>query len=161
MTKILGIGTDDACDFLDEDHKLVESMFDEYQGLVDDKPADAAQRKQELAADICEALKVHTTIEEEIFYPALRGKLDDPITLNEAEVEHAGAKDLIAKIEKGNVTQDMFDAQIKVLGEYIKHHVKEERHEMFPKARSAKGVDLVALKGKLEVRKNELMAAHV
>lgn len=158
--KILGLGTEDACDLLDEDHALVDSMFDEYQKLVDDKPSDAKARKQQLADDICEALKIHTTIEEEIFYPALKGKLGEPLVLNEALVEHDGAKDLIAKIQGSDAADPLLDARIKVLGEYVRHHVKEEQHEMFPKARAAKGADLVALRKKLEQRKAELMAAY-
>jgi len=101
---------------------------------------------------------VHTQIEEEIFYPAVREAIKETDLLDEAEVEHASAKELIEQIQSAQDVDDMFDAKVKVLGEYIDHHVKEERNEMFPKARAAKGLDLVAMREQLATRKEELMA---
>jgi hemerythrin superfamily protein len=149
----------DACDLLDADHRKVKALFNEYEGLTTSKAKSAAARKQELASQICQELTIHATIEEEIFYPAVRARIKDQALLNEAEVEHAGAKDLIAQIEGSDPSDPMFDAKVTVLGEYIDHHVKEERTEMFPRARGARGLDLVALREQLEARKEELMAA--
>ncbi len=147
----------DACDLLDADHKEVKAMFKEYDSLSESKARSAMARKQELSQKICEALKVHATIEEEIFYPAVRAAIKDQDIMDEADVEHAGAKDLIAQIEGHQCTEDKFDAKVKVLGEYIDHHVKEERNEIFPKARAARKLDLVALREELQARKDELM----
>ena len=149
----------DACDLLDTDHRNVKKMFKEYEELTNSRSRSAGQKKMELAQQICTELKVHTQIEEEIFYPAVREAIKETYLLDEAEVEHASAKDLIAQIEAGGDADDKFDAKVKVLGEYIDHHVKEERTEMFPKARAARGLDLVALREQLEARKEELMAA--
>jgi hemerythrin superfamily protein len=112
----------------------------------------------DLAQQICQALTAHAQIEEEIFYPAVRGAIKETDLLDEAEVEHQSAKDLIAQIEAAGEPDDMFDAKVKVLGEYIDHHVKEERTEMFPKARAARKLDLVAMRDELEARFEELMA---
>ncbi len=148
----------DACDLLDTDHKNVKKMFKEYEELTNSRARSASQKKMELAQQICMELKVHAQIEEEIFYPALREAIKETDLLDEAEVEHQSAKDLIAQIEAAGEPDDMFDAKVKVLGEYIDHHVKEERNEMFPKARSARKLDLVAMRDELEARKEELMA---
>jgi len=148
----------DACDLLDADHKAVKKMFKEYEELSGSRARNAAQMKKELAMQICQELTVHTQIEEEIFYPALREVLKDTDLLDEATVEHQSAKDLIAQIQGGGDADDMFDAKVKVLGEYIDHHVKEEKGELFPKARSARKLDLVAMREQLETRKEELMS---
>ncbi|WP_398498026.1 hemerythrin domain-containing protein [Variovorax sp.] len=148
----------DACSLLDTDHKNVKKMFTAYDELVGSKAARATERKRELAQQICAELTAHTQIEEEIFYPALREALKETDLLDEAEVEHASAKDLIAQIQDAAEIDEMFDAKVKVLGEYIDHHVKEERNEMFPKARAAKGLDLVTMRDLLAARKEELMA---
>lgn len=147
----------DACTFLDADHKAVKKMFKAYEELAQSKARDVSQRKIELARDICQALTVHATIEEEIFYPALRDVMKDTDLLAEAEVEHAGAKDLIAQIEAVDDADEMFDAKVTVLGEYVDHHVKEERNEIFPKARAARGLDLVAMRETLQARKESLV----
>ena len=149
----------DACDLLDTDHKNVKKMFKAYEELAGSRARGAAQKKMDLAHEICQELKAHAQVEEEIFYPALRAVLKDTDMLAEAEVEHAGAKDLIAQIEAMADADEMFDAKVKVLGEYIDHHVKEERNEIFPKARSARKLDLVAMRDQLEARKEELLAA--
>lgn len=147
----------DACDLLDADHKAVKKLFKVYEELMKSRGRTVAQKKMDLAHQICNELTVHAQIEEEIFYPALRAALKDTDMLAEAEVEHASAKDLIAQIEGAGAVDEMFDAKVTVLGEYIDHHVKEERNEMFPKARSARKLDLIALRDQLQARKEELM----
>ncbi|MNL62539.1 hypothetical protein D3C87_1865680 [compost metagenome] len=102
-------------------------------------------------------LKVHTQIEEEIFYPALRQAIKETDLLDEAEVEHASAKELIAQILDATEIDEKFDAKVIVLGEYIDHHVKEERNEIFVKARAARGLDLVGMREQMAQRKEELM----
>jgi hemerythrin superfamily protein len=148
----------DACDLLDADHKNVKKMFKEYDELAQSRARAASQKKKELAQQICQELLVHAQIEEEIFYPALRGAIKETDLLDEARVEHQSAKDLIAQIQAGGEPDEMFDAKVKVLGEYIDHHVKEERGEIFPKARSARKMDLVAMRDELMSRKEELLA---
>jgi hemerythrin superfamily protein len=148
----------DACDLLDTDHKNVKKMFKEYEELTTSRGRGAAQKKLELAHQICTELTVHAQIEEEIFYPAVREAVKDTDPLDEAQVEHQTAKDLIAQIEAAGEPDDMFDAKVKVLGEYIDHHVKEEKNEIFPKARAARKLDLMAMREQLESRKEELMS---
>ena len=147
----------DACSLLDTDHRNVKKMFKEYETLTGSKAASTSQKKRDLANQICMELTVHAQIEEEIFYPALREAIKDTDLLDEAEVEHASAKDLIAQIQDAAEVDDKFDAKVTVLGEYIDHHVKEERNEIFVKARAARGLDLVALREQLAARKEELM----
>ncbi|NIM43217.1 MAG: hemerythrin domain-containing protein [Hydrogenophaga sp.] len=151
----------DACTLLDTDHKAVKKLFKAYDDLAHSTARDARQKKLQLAREICHELTVHATIEEEIFYPALREALKETEALAEAEVEHAGAKDLIAQIEAMDEPDEMFDAKVKVLGEYIDHHVKEERNQIFPKARAVRGLDLVAMREELLARKEELMGVEV
>jgi len=145
----------DACDLLDADHKAVKKMFKEFEELTESR-GNTREKKRRLAERICLELTVHAQIEEEIFYPAIRKAIKDEPMMNEAEVEHMSAKDLIAQIEGMDAGDPMFDAKVTVLGEYIDHHVKEERNEMFPKARATK-VDLVKMRDALEARKSELM----
>ena len=149
----------DACDLLDADHKTVKKMFMEFEELTESggSKQNTKQKKQDLADKICNELTVHAQIEEEIFYPAIRKAIKDDLLMNEAEVEHASAKDLIAQIQEMDAGDPLFDAKVTVLGEYTDHHVKEERTEMFPKARATK-VDLVAMRNVLQERKEELMA---
>lgn len=149
----------DACDLLDADHKAVKKMFKEYEELTNSRGRSVAQKKMDLARQICHELTVHAQIEEEIFYPALREAIKDTDLLAEAEVEHQSAKDLIAQIESMGEADEMFDAKVTVLGEYIDHHVKEERNEIFPKARSARKLDLIAMRDELAQRKEELAGA--
>jgi hemerythrin-like domain-containing protein len=151
----------DACTLLDNDHKAVKKMFKAYEELTHSKARDAAEKKLALAQEICQELTVHAAIEEEIFYPALREALKETDALAEAEVEHAGAKDLIAQIESMDQVDEMFDAKVKVLGEYIDHHVKEERNQIFPQARSSRGLDLVSMREELRARKEALMGTEV
>ncbi len=152
----------DACDLLDADHKAVKKMFSDFKMFsnfeeLTEAKGNTKEKKRALAEKICNELMVHTQIEEEIFYPAIRKAVKDELMMNEADVEHAGAKDLIAQIQGMNASDPLFDAKVTVLGEYIDHHVKEERTEMFPKARASK-VDLVKLMDALQMRKEELMA---
>jgi hemerythrin superfamily protein len=148
----------DACDLLDADHRAVKKMFKEFEELTGSRARSAGQKKMELAQQICMELAVHAQIEEEIFYPAVRAAIKDTDLLDEAEVEHQTAKDLISQIQAATEPDEKFEAKVKVLGEYIDHHVKEERNEMFPKARAARKLDLVAMRDELEARKEELMS---
>jgi hemerythrin-like domain-containing protein len=143
----------DAIALLKADHRKVEELFDKFEKASDSK-------KQALAEQICNELKIHTTIEEEIFYPACEGRIEED-TINEAYVEHDGAKVLINDIMAGGPDDKFYDAKVKVLSEEIKHHVKEEEMRvegMFAQAREA-GVDVVELRDQMLARKLELTAA--
>jgi hypothetical protein len=142
----------DAIALLKADHREVEKWFAQFEKSRSD------DRKQELAGKICDALKVHTTIEEELFYPAFLAATKDRKKHHEAEVEHNGAKKLIAEIESSSPDDDYYDARVKVLSEMIKHHVKEEEQPggMFAEARKSE-MDLDGLGKQLRNRKNELM----
>ncbi|WP_198086650.1 hemerythrin domain-containing protein [Variovorax sp. E3] len=148
----------DACTLLDTDHKKVKKLFTAYEELAHSKASGAPEKKRDLAMQICMELTVHTQLEEEIFYPAVREAIKDTDLLDEAEVEHASAKELIAQLQEATEVDEKFDAKVKVLGEYIDHHVKEERNELFPKARAARDLDLVAMRQQIAERKEELMA---
>jgi hemerythrin superfamily protein len=148
----------DACDMLDADHRNVRKMFKDYEELIESRARNSAQSKMDLARQICMELTVHAQIEEEIFYPAVREAIKETDLLDEAEVEHQSAKELMAQIEAGAEADDMFDAKVKVLGEYVDHHIKEEKNELFVKARAARKLDLVAMRDELEARKEELMS---
>jgi hemerythrin superfamily protein len=141
----------DAIALLKADHRQVEEWFSQF-----DK-TNSRSRKQQLAARICDALTVHTTIEEEIFYPAFFEATADRDIHHEAVVEHAGAKKLIADILGMTSEDDYFDAKVTVLSEMIKHHVKEEEQPggMFAAAKKA-GMDLASLGKQLQARKKEL-----
>ncbi|CAN7529657.1 hemerythrin domain-containing protein [Acidovorax sp. LjRoot129] len=147
----------DVCDLLDADHKAVKKMFKDFETLTESKARNAAQQRLDLAREICTELTAHAQVEEEIFYPALRQAIKETDLLAEAEVEHQTAKDLIAQIRAAETADEEFDARVKVLSEYIDHHVKEERNEIFPKARAAKKLDLVAMRDEVEARKQELL----
>jgi hemerythrin superfamily protein len=142
----------DAIALLTADHKSVKGLFQAFEKLKEREDAD--DDKKELVARICSELTVHTTIEEEIFYPAVRDAIDDEDLMDEADVEHASAKDLIAQLESSSPGDDQYDAKVIVLGEMIEHHVKEEEGEMFPKVRKA--VDVHDLGAQLAARKAEL-----
>jgi hypothetical protein len=147
-----GSGRDDAISLLKSDHREVEKLFGTFESTR------SSERKQEIAAQICAALKAHTTIEEEIFYPAFLEATDDTEIHHEAEVEHEGAKHLIQEIESAGPEDDHFEARVSVLREMIRHHVKEEeqRGGMFSKAQSS-GMDLAELGQRLRERKLELV----
>lgn len=147
----------DACDLLDADHRAVKKLFNQYDELAGSRAASRMAQRLQLARQICQELTVHTQIEDEIFYPRVRAAIRDTGVVAEAEVEHGSARELIAQIEAGEQADEAFDAKVKVLGEYIDHHVKEERSQMFPKARAARGLDLVAMRDELEERKAALM----
>ena len=143
----------DAIRLLTEDHRKVEQLFEQFEKASGDG------RKERLARQICTELKVHSMLEEEIFYPALRGKIEDE-DLDEAMVEHDGAKVLINEIEAGGAGDEFYDAKVKVLKEQIEHHVKEEERQsgnIFSEARKT-DVDLDALGEQMLARKEELMA---
>ena len=142
----------DAIALLKADHREVEELFEEFESYED------AESKQKIADKICTELKIHTMIEEELFYPAFAGKIDADL-LAEAYVEHDGAKVLINDIMSGSADDEYFDAKVKVLSEEIEHHVKEEEARsdgMFAQCR-ATDVDLVALGEAMFARKTELM----
>ena len=141
----------DAIALLKADHRQVEEWFEQFEKARDD------DRKQRLATQICNALKVHTMIEEEIFYPAFLEATEDKDLHHEAEIEHDGAKKLIEQIEASSPDDDYFDSKVKVLSEMIKHHVKEEEQPggMFAEARKS-DMDLDALGEQMAQRKMEL-----
>ena len=148
-------GAQDAIALLTADHREVKDMFEQFEQLGDRAKA----TKEKLKEKICQALTVHTQIEEEIFYPAVRGAFKDSEDMvDEAVVEHAAAKDLIRQLQEMQPDEDLYDAKVKVLGEEIDHHVEEEEEEMFPKARKS-GLDLVALGQEMAMRKQELLAS--
>ena len=140
-----------AIELLMEDHEYVKKAFRAFEKMdEEDQPA--------LVKQVCEALKVHTRIEEEIFYPAMRKAIEDQDLLEEAEVEHDSAKILIRRLERMKPSDPKYAATFTVLGEYVNHHVKEEESEMFPKARRAR-VNLKTLGARLMGRKIRLAAA--
>jgi hypothetical protein len=145
---------ENAVALLKADHRKVEELFESFE------KARSEDRKVALVKEICTELMVHATIEEEIFYPACKGKIEDEELLDEAYVEHDGAKVLIAELMQGSPSDEFYDAKVKVLSEMIKHHVKEEemRSEgLFAEARDA-GVDLDDLGDRLMARKAQLLA---
>ncbi len=146
---------EDAITLLTADHAKVKKLFKEFQDLKEDDGS--AEDKSALVTRICNELKVHTEIEEEIFYPAVRKAIDDGDLMDEALVEHAGAKELVTQLEDMSPDDELYDAKVTVLGEQIQHHVKEEEGEMFPKARKAK-IDGQALGAQMAERKVELLA---
>ena len=142
-----------AIQLLKNDHAEVKALFDRFDKLGDR----GTKSKEEIVREACAKLTVHATVEEEIFYPAARAVQDAEDLLNEAEVEHATAKELIAKLDDMAATDEMFDANFTVLAEYIKHHVKEEEGELFPKIQKS-DLDLDALGAEMAARKEELVA---
>jgi hypothetical protein len=143
----------DAVQLLTEDHKKVKKLFKDFERLKDQEGA--AKEKSALVQQICTELTIHTKVEEEIFYPVVRESIDEEDLMDEADVEHAGAKALIQQLEDMKPEDDHYDAKVTVLGEYIDHHVKEEHEEMFPKAKKAK-VDMIELGARIAERKAEL-----
>jgi len=142
----------DAVALLKADHRKVEDLFAKYE------KATGAEKKRELAAEICKELTVHTRLEEDIFYPACEGAVDDDL-LKESFVEHDAAKVLMAEIESGGPDEEFYDAKIKVLAEMIHHHVQEEERRvegLFSKARKA-GRDMDELAERMTSEKQELL----
>jgi hemerythrin superfamily protein len=146
---------EDAIALLTADHKAVKALFKQFEALSEQDDAD--EEKAALVARICDEITIHAQVEEEIFYPAVREAIDDDDLMDEADVEHASAKDLIAQLESMSPGDDHYDAKVKVLGEQIDHHVEEEQNEMFAKARKA-DVELEALGAEIAARKTELQA---
>ena len=146
----------DAIERLKADHDEVDAMFKEYEALK--KNGNATARKT-LVTRICNALTVHATMEEEIFYPAARRvESVEKDLVDEAAVEHQTLKDIIARLQSAPVSDPLYDAGVKVLGEYTKHHVKEEENELFPQMQKS-GADLAELGRRLQARKAALEAA--
>lgn len=145
--------TKDAIALLRADHKEVSDLFADYE-----KTRSNAKKKA-LVAKICSELSVHTQIEEEIFYPAIKTALKDKLLVPEATIEHGGIKDLIAQLEGAEPDGEMYDAKVKVLSEYVEHHVKEEQTGMFQKAKTT-SLDLVELGARMAARKADLLAAR-
>ena len=143
----------DAIAMLMADHKKVKKLFSDFDKL---KEEGGDEEKSAIVDQICSELKIHTELEEEIFYPAVRKAIDDSDLMDEALVEHAGAKDLIAQLEDASPEDDLYDAKVTVLGEQIDHHVKEEEGSIFPKAKKAK-VDTEALGSTMTKRKIALL----
>jgi hemerythrin superfamily protein len=142
----------DAISLLMEDHEHVKDLFEQFEGLGDR----AMVSKKKLVDEICNELTKHTMIEEELFYPAVRSlgkEFED--TMDEAIVEHASAKQLIAQLLSMDAGDDLYDAKVTVLSEQIDHHVEEEENELFPKVRKSR-LDLVALGQQMEERKQQI-----
>ena len=142
----------EAIKLLTQDHKEVDGLFKEFEKAKDD------DEKADIVQQICDALSVHAEIEEAIFYPAAREALAEKgeDLLDEAEVEHGSIKSLVTELEEAEPDEDLYDAKVKVLSEYVKHHVKEEEGELFPKVKNT-DLDLGQLGAELFERKNELM----
>lgn len=145
----------DAIEMLKEDHAKVKKAFKEFEKM----DRSDTETCQQLVKSVCEDLKLHTTLEEEIFYPAVRAAIDDEDLMNEASVEHESAKMLIEQLESSGPEDPTYFACFTVLGEYVMHHVKEEEGEMFPQAKKAKDLDLQALGEEMRTRKEELVGA--
>lgn len=140
----------DAIALLRADHKLMSALFTEYEN------ASSTSKKKMLVSQICTELSVHAQVEEEIFYPAVKQALKDKVMIPEALVEHATLKELIGQVQGIEPDGEMFDAKLKVLSEYVKHHIKEEQNEMFPQAKST-NLNLVELGSRIAARKKVLL----
>lgn len=140
----------DATALLKADHRRVAGLFEDFE------KATTKARKASIVADICQELTVHAQLEEEIFYPAVKAALKDHELVPEATVEHATVKDLIAAVQDQEPGDEMYDARVTVMSEYVKHHVKEEEKQMFVQARKT-DLDLRALGAQMAARKEELM----
>jgi hemerythrin-like domain-containing protein len=141
-----------AMEMLKEDHAKVQKAFKEFEKM----DREDSETMKQLVQTVCEDLKVHTTLEEEIFYPAVREAIDDEDIMNEAAVEHETAKMLIDQLENMGPDDPSFHATFTVLGEYVKHHIKEEEAEMFPQAKKT-GLDFEDLGQRMKERKQELV----
>lgn len=142
----------EAIGMLKDDHDRVEKAFKEFEEL----DREDTETCYQLVMTVCEDLKVHTTLEEEIFYPAVRESIDDDDIMNEAAVEHETAKMLIEQLENMQADDPNFHATFTVLGEYVRHHVKEEEGEMFPHAKKS-DIDFESLARRMKERKEELV----
>ena len=152
MLGLPSTGVIDAIDLLKKDHETVEDLFDQFE---DAKENESEEDMATLVASLCSALTVHAQIEEELFYPAIRKLPEAAEMVDEAAVEHQMIKDLVSQLEAMRPGDDLFEAKVKVLSEYVKHHVKEEEGEIFPEARDS-DIDFEALGKKLAARQAEL-----
>ena len=143
-----------ALTMLKEDHDKVKEAFKEFESLDREDVATC----RELVESVCADLRVHTLLEEEIVYPAVRAAIGDEDLMNEAAIEHETAKTLIEQLENMGPDDPNYFATFTVLGEYVMHHVEEEEGEMFPQAKKAKDLDLAALGEQVMARKQELTA---
>jgi hypothetical protein len=146
-----------ALDLLMEDHETVQQLFAEFEQMKDDEEDE--DNKRYLVELACAELSIHAQVEEELFYPALRDALEDQSLLDEAEVEHDVAKQLIAELESMNPDEELYEAKFMVLGEYVRHHIEEEQEKIFPKAQKS-DLDLDALAVDIQDRKDELRAEY-
>jgi hemerythrin superfamily protein len=146
-----GSAAKDAIALLKADHEAVNQLFAEFEKTR------SVPNKKALVAELCAALSVHMQIEEEIFYPAVKAALNDKLLVPEGTVEHGGIKELLAQLEGAEPDGETYDAKVKVLSEYVKHHVKEEHSEMFPKAK-ASSLDMAGLGARMAARVDELRA---
>lgn len=146
--------SNDAIAMLTADHKKVKKLFKDFDKL---KESGSDEDKQEIVSEICTELSFHAQLEEEVFYPAVRQAIDDDDLMDEAIIEHAGAKELIAQLEATDPSEPFYNAKVTVLGEEIDHHVEEEEGEMFVKAKKSK-LDMVELGSEMSLRKEALMA---
>ena len=142
-----------AIEMLKEDHAKVKKAFKEFENM----DRSDTETCRQVVQTVCDDLKVHTTLEEEIFYPAVREAIEDEDIMNEASVEHETAKTLIDQLENMEPDDPNYYATFTVLGEYVMHHVKEEEGEMFPQAKKS-DIDLEALGSRMKERKSELMS---
>lgn len=146
--------TPEATALLRADHKRVSGLFEAFE------KARSPEKMKSIVAEICTELTVHAQIEEEVFYPAFKAALKDHALVPEAHVEHDSVKDLIAQVQGVEPDGELYRARVKVMGEFVKHHVKEEQTQMFPKAKKS-GLDLRALGQQMHARKQELLAERV
>ena len=144
------VRTPDAIALLRADHKTVTELFDRFEKTR------SSTRKKAIVSQVCLELTVHAQIEEEIFYPAVKAALRDKELVPEAAVEHASVKELIAQVRDVEPDGEMYDARVRVMSEFVKHHVKEEQNEMFPRVKATR-LDLAALGEQLMARREELM----
>ena len=145
----------DAIGMLKADHDKVRDLFKQFDDIKDSR---ANKQKEKIVTEACRELTIHTKLEEEIFYPAVRKAIDEDDLMNEAKVEHDSAKQLIRQLESMQASDEMFVAKFTVLAEYVKHHIEEEHNEMFPKAKKT-DIDLEALGEKMMRRKQQLLGA--
>jgi hemerythrin superfamily protein len=144
----------DAIELLMQDHKKVQKVFKEFEKSKDEL---GDEEKGGMVRQCCMELKIHTQIEEEIFYPAAREAIEDEDLVDEAEVEHASAKQLIGELEGMEPGEELYDARFTVLGEYVNHHIKEEEHSLFPEVKKAK-LDLDELGQRMMQMKEKLQS---
>lgn len=148
-----GTDADNAVGLLTRDHEKVKQLLRDFEQLRKEKAA--GNRRRELVSQICNELKVHTQLEEEIFYPTVRSALEQEELIEEARVEHMSARSLIKHIEGMDPNDELYDATVTVLGEYVKHHINEEEKELFPQVESS-GLDLQQMGAEMKNRKEEL-----